>query len=67
MQRVPPLHIPVAGFPTEYPEPRYVKISCPICGSKNLRLIENWHMAIEWAVTEGWMDKAAGNKVDGEA
>lgn len=65
MHRVPPDKIPVVGLPSEFAEPRYVKIACPKCGSRDLNLIEMWETSIEWTVTDGWMDRSSGNKAEG--
>lgn len=60
MMRTPPANIPVAGLPADIPEPRYVRLACPKCCSRDLELIECWQSTIVWTVTAGWMDKAAG-------
>lgn len=65
MHRVAPDNIPVSGLHAEFVEPRYVKIVCPKCGSRDLNLVETWETAIEWTVTDGWMDRASGNKAEG--
>ncbi len=59
--RAPPTEIPVDGLQLHPPQPRYVRLRCPNCRSKNLRLTEIWESAISWAVTDGWMDLANGN------
>lgn len=62
----PPRDIPVAGIKSALEEPCQVKIACPQCGSKNLTLMENWARSIEWTVTDGWMDRASGSKLEGK-
>lgn len=60
-KRTPPESIPVIGLVPDYPDPKYVKICCPKCRSRNLVLTELWEHTIQWSVTDGWMDKAGGS------
>ena len=63
-QLTPPAHIPVAGLAGDLRRPAFTRIACPKCGSKSLSLLEQWETAIDFRVTDGWLDRASGN-IDG--
>lgn len=64
-KRTTPKSLRVMGFVPTRPNPQYVKLCCPRCRSRNLVLTEVWQHAIQWYVTDGWIEKDGGSLDEG--